>query len=89
MVKKINCLMGDIVTESDTEHTFYQIYKTINNQQRKSQHLKQRTVNEQLYTKTGLPKSIVCTTLQNTRNALKMNFHGNRSEEYPGDSRDD
>lgn len=48
MVKKINCLMGDIVTESGTEHTFYQIYKTINNQQRKSQHLKQRTVNEQL-----------------------------------------
>lgn len=47
MVKKINCLMGDIVTESGTEHTFYQIYKTINNQQRKSQHLKQRTVNEQ------------------------------------------
>lgn len=40
--------MGDIVTESGTEHTFYQIYKTINNQQRKSQHLKQRTANEQL-----------------------------------------
>lgn len=29
---------------SGKEHTFYQIYRTFSKQQRKSQHLKQRTV---------------------------------------------
>lgn len=42
---------------SGTQNTFYQIYKTINNnQQRKSQHLKQRTVNEQLQSFAFIPR---------------------------------